>query len=58
MADLTQYLTLHVDEVIRETEKAWILKIGGVVKAWPKSVYRLEGWKLYAPKWLVKEREF
>lgn len=50
--DLTKYVTLNVEEVLRETEKAWQLKIEGEVKWYPKSQCRLEGWKLYVPKWI------
>lgn len=55
--DLTNYVTLEVDEVLGESEKAWHVKTkDGEIRWYPKSQCRLEGWKLYAPKWIIEPR--
>jgi len=56
--DLTKYVTLDVEEVLRESERAWYVQTKDGEKRWyPKSQCRLEGWKLYVPKWILKDRE-
>ena len=56
--NLEESLEYDVIEIIKETEKAWEIKISPGVYWFPKSQCRLvNNKKIYMPEWLAKKKE-
>jgi len=54
--DLSESIELDVIETIKETNKAWKVKLADGVYWMPKSQCRIVGKKIYVPKWLAKSK--
>ncbi|MBK7380496.1 MAG: hypothetical protein IPJ03_16195 [Ignavibacteriales bacterium] len=54
--DLTETLDFDIKEVIKETEKAWQLKLVSGIYWLPKSQCRVVGMRVYVPKWLSESK--
>lgn len=54
--DLTQSVEIGYRELIRETEKAWHIRLPDGIYWLPKSQCRIVMGKIYLPKWLADEK--
>lgn len=56
--DLTDCEIISINEIIKETDKAWLIKFDNGFQDWfPKSYCRILNSKLYVPKWLAKSKQ-
>ena len=55
--DLTETTPKDLLEILKETEKAWQVKLKEGVYWLPKSQCRIIGKKIYIPKWLAESKE-
>lgn len=54
--DLTKTVEIEYRELIRETEKAWQVKLPDGIYWLPKSQCRIVMAKIYIPKWLADDK--
>ena len=57
MMDVAEAIELDFEKILKETEKAYQIKFDAKTVCWlPKSQIRILDDIIYAPKWLVKEK--
>lgn len=56
--DLAKAIKFKIDNMVNETSRSWLLKIGDNGTHWfPKSECRVIVHKVYVPQWIADEKE-
>lgn len=50
--DISESVKLNIDKIIKETDKAWNVKIGDSIEWLPKSQCRIINNHIYIPRWI------
>jgi len=54
--DATEEATYDIDEIKKETDKAWLVSIEGEDYWFPKSQCRIDGNTIVMPIWLAEDK--
>ena len=56
--NVAEALELRFEEVLEEREKSYLIMFSSTEIYWlPKSQIRILGTRLYAPEWIIKEKD-